>query len=211
MLLNLRNKYSNLPIDEKANVISHGLGLGFALLFSPFLIFSEPHSLQFIGLCIFCFGMCFMFFSSTMYHLANIDHLKNLWNIVDHISIFILIGCTYTPFILYYYNDENGFNFLGLHWTIIISGILFKLIFKTKYEIFSLLLYLILGWMVLFIIKPITENMSPIVQFWLFAGGISYSIGVYFFVKTKLIWHHAIWHIFVILGCAAHFIALLYS
>ena len=101
--------------------------------------------------------------------------------------------------------------FLLLHWIIILFGIGFKLVFQTKYEIVSLSLYLILGWMVLFIYKDITYNMADSVRYWLLGGGISYTIGVYFYVKTHLAWHHAIWHIFVILGCAFHWIALYLS
>ena len=90
-------------------------------------------------------------------------------------------------------------------------GVIFKLIFKARYEIISLVLYLVLGWMVLFIYDEISKNMTDAVKFCLMAGGLSYTIGVFFYVKTSIQWNHAIWHILVILGGAGHFIALLLS
>jgi hemolysin III len=203
--------YSHLSLDEKANVITHGFGLVVAICFTPVLLASENVYLPYLGLCVFSFGMIAMFFCSTFYHLANKDVRKNRWRILDHLSIFILIGSTYTPFILFYFHTDAGMQFLLLHWIIILFGIGFKLVFQTKYEIVSLSLYLILGWMVLFIYKDITYNMADSVRYWLLGGGISYTIGVYFYVKTHLAWHHAIWHIFVILGCAFHWIALYLS
>ncbi|MBK9734991.1 MAG: hemolysin III family protein [Saprospiraceae bacterium] len=211
MKTKLINQYYTLPLDEKANVVTHGIACIFALFLTPVLLMSEPYSIKFWGLFAFSFGMIFMFFSSTMYHLANKDILKNRWRVVDHISIFILIGCTYTPFILYYYYEPQGILFLRIHWLIIIFGIIFKLIFNDKYEIFSLLLYLVLGWMVIIIFESITTSMSSFVKLWLLSGGIFYTVGVIFYIWTKLAWHHAIWHIFVILGCLGHFIALINS
>lgn len=211
MVAHIRSLYVNLSLDEKANVMTHAIGLILAILAAPWLLMSEWQPILILGLAIFVFGMIFMFTSSTCYHLANKDVRKNRWRLVDHLSIFILIGSTYTPFILYYFNTHSGMRFLWLHWIIIVFGIIFKLVFKTRFEIVSLALYLILGWMVLFIYKDITLNMTDTVKFWLIAGGISYTIGVYFYIKTHLAWHHAIWHIFVIFGCAAHYTALYLS
>ncbi|MBK8516463.1 MAG: hemolysin III family protein [Saprospiraceae bacterium] len=86
--LNLITLYRNLNVDEKANVITHGFGLLLTLLLSPFLLFNETKPIQFWGLCVFIFGMVFMFLSSTLYHLSNSDTRKIKWRLVDHISIF---------------------------------------------------------------------------------------------------------------------------
>ncbi|MBK8516464.1 MAG: hemolysin III family protein [Saprospiraceae bacterium] len=124
---------------------------------------------------------------------------------------FFLIGGTYTPFVLYYFNTKEGYAFLLLHWIIIAFGIMFKFIFKTRFEIVSLALYLILGWMVVFVFDEMSRNMPLKVEYWLIAGGLSYTIGVFFYVKTKIPWSHTIWHIFVLMGCAGHFVALFLS
>lgn len=206
----VRSNFAALSLDEKANVWTHGIGLLLALIGIPFLLMHRM-GLDVLALSIFLVGMIIMFFSSSVYHLANKDILKNKWRIVDHISIFLLIGSSYTAFILLYYPTPFGLKFLTAHWVIILFGIFFKLIFKTRFEIVSLSLYLCLGWMVIFIYQDVTANMSPIVENWLLAGSAFYTIGVLFYVQTKLAWHHAIWHIFVILGCASHYFALYLS
>lgn len=203
--------FEKLRPDEKFNVITHGAGLILSLILCPFLLYSEGSDFHFFGLCVFTFGLIFMFFSSTLYHLAHHEDKKFRWRIADHSSIFLLIGGTYTPFIFYYHNTKEGISFLMIHWMIILGGILFKLIFKTKYEIFSLILYLVLGWMVVFIYDEIIANMASVVKFWLIAGGLSYTAGVYFYVRDHVKWHHGIWHIFVIMGSGGHFIALFLS
>jgi len=205
------NLYRNLPVDEKANVLTHGAGLVISVIVTALLAILLPVSIKFWGLTIFGSGLITMFFCSTFYHLANREIRKNRWRILDHISIFILIGCSYTAFILIYFNTPEGIQFLKVHWIIILSGILFKLVFKTKYEIVSLALYLFLGWMVVWLIDDLLVNMPTKVFYWLIAGGLAYTVGVYFYVRTKLAWHHAIWHIFVILGGTGHYIALLIS
>ncbi|MFZ1748538.1 MAG: hemolysin III family protein [Saprospiraceae bacterium] len=209
--VNIKSLYNNLTTDEKANVVTHAFGLLISLLAAPFLIVHRADKLMFVGLIVFMVSMCAMFLSSTLYHLANQEIRKNRYRIMDHISIFLLIGGTYTPFILIYYPTYEGLRFLTIHWFIILFGIVFKLIFKTKYELISLILYIVLGWMVLLIYNEITLNMPKIVNIFLLLGGSAYSIGVYFYVRSKLAWHHPIWHIFVILGCAGHYVALLLS
>jgi hemolysin III len=209
--LNINDLLKKVSQDEKANVITHGFGLLLCILSAPPLLISVQSNIDYIGLVIFIAGMSFMFLCSTFYHLATDESNKNRWRIADHISIFVLIGCTYTPFILIYYNTDDGLFFLKIHWVIIAAGIIFKLIYKTKFEIISLVLYLALGWMVIFIYNDITRNMPLIVNYFLLAGGSFYTIGVIFYINTRLAWHHAIWHIFVILGCAGHYIALYLS
>lgn len=203
--------YRNLPVDEKVNVLTHGAGLVAAFLLTMLLAVFLPVNIKYWGLAIFGAGLITMFFCSTFYHLANKEIRKNRWRILDHISIFILIGCSYTAFILIYLNTPAGIQFLKVHWIIILSGIVFKLIFKTKYEIVSLSLYLFLGWMVVWLKDDLLNNMPSHVLYWLAAGGLAYTVGVYFYVKTRLVWHHAIWHVFVILGGAGHYTALLLS
>jgi hemolysin III len=207
----LKNKYKNLHVEEKANVITHAFGLITCILISPFILATEQSSLQFYGILTFMVGAGFMFLSSTSYHFATDEKQKFTWKIIDHISIFVLIGCSYTAFLLFYFHSSDGLSFLMIHWSIIIGGILFKLIFKDKYEIFSVILYVFLGWMVVIKYNNIITPMHADVKFWLFMGGASYSIGVVFYLIEKLKYNHAIWHIFVLLGFISHCLALAIS
>ena len=210
-MIKLNTHLSLMTQEERANAFTHGIGFGAIIVFSPFLLASQPYSPQFIGLCSFVFGMSFMFFCSTVYHMVIDERRKKIWRTIDHISIYILISCSYTPFILIYYNEPAGLQFLSFHWAMACFGIVFKLFFRERHELLSVIFYLILGWMVIFIFKTMTSNMNEQVKFWLFLGGVSYTLGIIFYMWDSLKWNHAIWHIFVNIGCAGHFIALLIS
>jgi hemolysin III len=143
-----------------------------------------------------------------MYHSRVDVKSKHFWRIVDHISIFLLIGCSYTAYLLIFLKNGVGMNFLKIQWLLIMAGILFKLIFKDRFEYFSLILYLILGWRVIHIFHDVTEKMNFDTKFFLFMGGIAYSIGVVFYAWENLRFNHAIWHLFVLLGSYSHLLAL---
>jgi hemolysin III len=206
--LNLLADYHKVSKDEKANVITHFIGLMMSIIIgAPVLLYIEDYT-QFWALAVFIFGMSFMFFSSTLYHAAWHKKQKKMWHLVDHFSIFILIGCSYSAFIMMYMATDFGYRFLSGFWTLILFGMFFKFIFKEKYETVIVCLYLLLGWLVIAIIKQITYNMKPEVITLLISGGIAYTIGVYFFVHSEKRYYHFIWHIFVMLGCFSHFSAL---
>lgn len=202
--------FSGLNAEEKANVITHGAGLLLIVMLSPVLIFKMIHGANWmlLGSLTFCFGAMFVFFSSTYYHFTQHEKRKQVWRTIDHIAIFFLIGGTYTPFILKFHFTDDGLIFLAVHWAIILCGIIFKIFFTGRLEIISTALYIALGWMVMFIIRPITECMDDTVFFWLIAGGMSYTAGVIFYMWERLPFNHSIWHVFVLGGCMSHFISL---
>ena len=202
--------FSALPAEEKANVITHGLGLLLIILTTPVMIFKflDGSGWLMLGGLSFCFGAAFVFLSSTWYHYTLKESRKKVWRTIDHIAIYFLIGGTYTSFILKFHFNAAGINFLATHWLIIGAGVIFKLFFTGKYDIISTLLYLILGWMVVFIMKPLTQNMDAVVLGWLISGGIFYTVGVIFYLWEKLPYSHGIWHLMVIGGCASHFISI---
>ncbi|MBK9254422.1 MAG: hemolysin III family protein [Saprospiraceae bacterium] len=202
--------FTFLDKEEKANTITHAAGLLLMVLSAPLLInkMIEGGAWLITGGLSFCFGALFVFLSSTFYHLSIHESKKKLWRTIDHIAIFFLIGGTYTPFILKYYPTSDGMKFLALHWILILTGIIFKVFYTGKLEIVSTLMYVFLGWMVVFIYQPITSNMNDNVFMWLMIGGISYTIGVIFYIWEKLPYNHSIWHLFVLGGCFGHYAAL---
>lgn len=200
-----------LPLEEWYNVTTHFAGLIFSLIAIPFLIILSSQGQtagQIVGVIFFCFGLLFMYASSTAYHWAIKDSIKNALKILDHISIFMLIGGSYTAFILTYLNTKQGWIFLAIQWTIISFGILFKIFYTGKYEWLSLLLYLVLGWMVVFIFEEVTLHMSSLTLWLMIVGGASYTIGTIFYAVKKIPFGHAIWHLFVIGGTATHYFSL---
>lgn len=207
----MQHLLSKLSLPEKWNFYSHGVALLLTILFSPLLIikaFSHLSFLQGMGVSVFCLGIAFMYFSSTAYHISISKHIKEKFRRLDHISIFVLISSSYTAFILTFYNEPKGLVFLSVHWLISFLGIILKVFMTGKLEYLSLLLYLVLGWMVVFIYDDISANMSSFSLYLLIAGGLFYTVGVIFYARKKMKYGHAIWHLFVIGGTVTHFLAI---
>ncbi|NNF35278.1 MAG: hemolysin III family protein [Saprospiraceae bacterium] len=209
----IRN-WPHLPVTEKLNVSTHAIGLILAMIGTPLLLIEasiDNDGVVFWCLFIFIVGMVGMYLSSTFYHLALNPEFKKTLRKVDHIAIFGLIGGTYTPFISIYYNKDLGWIFLFILWGIILIGMITKIFRIGKNKILSSILYLILGWMVVLIYKPITSDMSDLVFNWLVIGGLSYTLGVFFYLWKQLKYHHAVWHLFVLGGTFSHFLSIYFS
>lgn len=197
--------------DEYWNVITHGIGLLLVIPGAAFLLLrNDWSSLGWVdlGLSLFCFGLLAVYTASTCYHLAIDEDKKQVWRIIDHIAIYFLIGGSYSAYILKYFAGSEGLGFLAIHWIIIGFGVVFKVFYTGKFEFVSTALYLLLGWMVLTIISPLLAAMPASSFYWILAGGISYSIGVVFYLRTKQVINHAIWHVFVLLGSGCHYLGL---
>jgi hemolysin III len=199
------------PAEERANTITHGLGILFSLVAVPFMIFyaAEKGTASTVwGVSVFGFGMLMVYFSSTIYHAVEHISTKRMLRVWDHISIFLLIGGSYTPLIIKFTDEATAKLFLITMWSIIAVGSVLKLFFTGKYKKIELALYLFLGGMALFIIKPLTANIPPQIFKWILAGGFFYLSGVVFYVWKKLHYHHAVWHCFVLAGTVTHFFAV---
>ena len=200
--------------EEIVNAITHGMGFLAGLVFVPFIIYlayKNSGSMMIFGVSMFSFGLLITYFSSFMYHSVKTKKWKDRWRILDHISIFTLIGGTYFPVVLAYIPFEKGSIFLGIMWLIIFIGSILKIFYTGKYEVISIILYVFLGWMIIFLIKPLISA-TPVDVLWLLlAGGISYIVGIYFYVDKKIKFGHAIWHTFVLGGTTLHFIAIYFT
>jgi hemolysin III len=200
--------------EELANGISHILGVLFCLLAMPIVIetaYRRGDSVTLLSVITFGVGMLLVYTSSTLYHLAKNEKTKRLLNTVDHISIYYLIAGTYTPLMVRYLNHDTTVIFLGVMWFIVAMGTFFKIFYAKRFEFLSMLLYLVMGWMIVFVIKPLWYTVPSVVLAWIFAGGISYTFGVYFFVKGDKQYYHTIWHLFVLLGTVFHYISIFIS
>ncbi len=210
----MKNHRQQTPEEEKINALTHGLGILFTLIALPFLIKKAAGSGAIYGVstvCVFGFGMFATYLSSTVYHAMTDPKVKNRWHICDHISIFLLIGGTYTPVIFRHLAYENAVLFMATMWSIIVLGIVFKLFFTGKMQKLSLLLYVFLGWMIAFVAKPIGQTMSFDVFLWILYGSFAYMTGIVFYVWRSQKYSHAVWHCLVLLGTIAHFWAIYLS
>lgn len=195
-------------------MLTHGFGIVLSIIGSFALIkigIEHWQDYHIIGLILFCSSLLMVYISSTIYHSVKGTWQKYVLQKIDHISIYFLIGGTHTPFVLRYLNNDFGWNYLMALWGLIGIGILYKIFFIKRWKRFSLAFYIFLGWMAIFIIPGMKDEMPVLVFFWIIAGGLLYTMGTLFFAWEKLPYHHAIWHLFVLAGSAGHYFAVYYA
>lgn len=198
-------------IEEKLNYGTHFCGLVFYLFACPYLVYQaalKPNHVSISGLVIYSIGLIAVFSTSSLYHFTKNRELKTKFRTLDHMAIFLLIGGTYTPVVGKYVANPLGAVFLIILWSILIAGIMMKFFFMGRFKTFSIVLYVFLGCMVLFIIKPILENMPDDVFRYILFGGITYLAGVVFYINKRREYTHTLWHLFVLAASIFHFIAV---
>jgi hemolysin III len=199
--------------EELANSLSHGLGLIAALLATPFLI---GHAVRrgeagfIVGVCIFAATMVLLYLASTLYHALPKGRAKQVFRVIEHSAIFLLIAGTYTPFTLGVLRGAWGWTLLGLVWGIAVAGVTLKALNRLTHPILTTSLYLLMGWLIVIAVHPLSERVPASGLLWLIAGGLAYTAGVVFFAfDSRLRYGHFIWHLFVMAGTACHYFAVL--
>ena len=203
------NYYS--PLEEKTNIISHAIGLILsvvALLLMLVRANGSGNILYIVSAGIFGLSMIALYSASTLYHSAKDPKVRARLRINDHATIYILIAGTYTPFTLITLNGWVGWTVFGVSWGMAISGVILKLFFTGRFNVLSTLMYVFMGWIVIFAIKPLVNNLSPEGLFWLIAGGVAYTTGAVIYSVEKIKFNHAIFHLLVLLGSFCHFISV---
>ncbi|MBL5770334.1 hemolysin III family protein [Heyndrickxia sporothermodurans] len=198
--------------EELANSITHGIGAllsvaGLVLL----IIFSSlnGNAWHIISFTIYGITMLFLYMSSTLVHALREGKAKDVFEIFDHSAIYFFIAGTYTPYLLLIVKGWQGWTIFGIVWGLAILGTIFKCFFVKKYLFTSTILYIVMGWGIVTIWKPILMNLSQTGIILLVAGGLIYTIGSIFYMWRGFKYHHAIWHIFVMAGSACHFFGIL--
>ena len=197
--------------EEKWNVGSHALGLVLSVIGAVFLLvkaISSQNIYAIISSVVFSVAMILLYLASTLYHYSSKEKTRQYLRIFDHASIYLLIAGTYTPFTLVTLHGTVGWVIFGITWTMAIGGVILKLFFTGKYNILSTLMYVVMGWNIVFAIVPLIENLTLPGFYWLLAGGIFYSVGAVFFMFDKIKYTHAIFHLFVLAGTICHFFAV---
>jgi len=199
------------PLEEKTNVISHAIGLGLSVI-ALVLLFTrairQGDIWHVVSFSFFGVSLCVLYAASTFYHNAKKPELRSKLRVFDHASIYVLIAGTYTPYTLVTLNGLTGWVIFGISWGLAITGIILKIFFTGKYNFISTLMYVFMGWIIIFAIKPLANRLSSDGIFWLTAGGISYTLGAVIYSIKKIIFNHAIFHIFVLLGSGCHFLSV---
>ncbi|MDV6343958.1 PAQR family membrane homeostasis protein TrhA [Nitrosomonas sp. Is37] len=200
--------------EEIANSISHGIGLVAALVATPFLIM---HAVQhadtgfILGASLFVATMVLLYLASTLYHALPRGKAKRVFKIIEHSAIFLLIAGTYTPFMLGVLRDAWGWILLVIVWSLAAIGVVLKAFDKMHNPIISVSFYLLMGWLILISIYPLYTRIPASGLLWLVAGGVAYTVGVFFFmIDSRLRYGHFIWHLFVMVGTSCHYVAVLW-
>ena len=197
--------------EEKINIITHAIGLLLSVAALVLLIIhasSNGTARHIVSFTIFGASMILLYSASTLYHYSQTPNLRRKLNILDHASIYVLIAGTYTPFTLVTLKGALGWTIFGITWGIALIGIFLKLFYTGKYDKISTIAYVAMGWIIIFAVKPLIENLPLNGLYWLLAGGVFYTIGAVLYGIKKVKFNHAIFHIFVLLGSFSHFMAI---
>jgi hemolysin III len=193
--------------EEKLNAISHAIGALFGIAALVLLIVFNTHKSDWSLFSIIVYGISIiiLFSASTLYHAVKGEKRKHYFRIVDHISIYLLIAGTYTPVCLISLEQSHGYTLFWVVWSIAVFGVILKLFFTGRFEVFSTLLYLIMGWLIIFDFSNLSNAIGSNGILFLFAGGLSYTVGIIFYAIHKIPFNHVIWHLFVLAGAIFHF------
>jgi len=198
---------------EKLNSVSHLVGaalasVGLGALITVGIQSGDPWVL--FSFSVFGMTMVLLYTMSTLYHSFKPAGLKRLFKIFDHISIYLLIAGTYTPLSLISLRDGNGWLIMSIVWGLALIGIASEIYLSGRaVKIVQLFIYLGMGWACIFDLASLKAELSDTGLYWLAAGGLVYTLGVFFYIldHTKYMIHsHGIWHFFVLVGSICHFI-----
>ncbi len=194
--------------EERLNVISHGLGAGLAVIGSLLLLMQNGHRTPYATFSLVVYGasLIAMFSASAWYHAVKDRTLKRRLRILDHINIYLLIAGTYTPVVLISLVDGNGWTIFYAVWAIALFGSVLKLFFTGRFEWFSLMLYLGMGWLIVLDFPGLLQGTTALGKTLLFLGGAFYTVGIVFYAWQGFRYNHFIWHLFVLMGAFSHWL-----
>lgn len=198
-------------LEEKLNAYSHALGIILAAIGGILLFENDLGAIPFMkgGITVYVVSLLLLFTASTIYHAVENPKLKKKLRILDHISIYYLIAGTYTPVCLSILLPSKGWLLFYLVWGIALFGTVLKIFFTGRFEVFSLVLYGVMGWLIVIDLPYLLEHMSSSGLLYLAAGGAFYTIGILFYAVKKIPYNHLIWHFFVLGGAIAHWFLVL--
>ncbi len=208
---NLRTETGPTRPEELANSISHGVGFVAAAIAIPILIVTAVRrgdAEVVVGASVFGSVTLILYLTSCIYHALHPGPAKRLFQILDHVAIFLMIAGSYTPFTLGILGGGWGWTLLGAVWTLALAGIAMKIVLGTRWPILSVSLYLAMGWLAIIAIKPLSAALPPDGLAWIVAGGLAYTVGVIFFAAERVRYAHFVWHLFVIGGSVCHYVAV---
>ena len=199
--------------EERLNIITHGIGFLLSIVALVLLVVNAARygtARHITSFAIFGASLIVLYAASTFYHYAKNPDLRIKLNILDHAAIYVLIAGTYTPFTLVVLKGWVGWTIFGISWGLALIGIVFKVFSFGNIDRFSTIAYVLMGWVIIFAIKPLIDGLPLKGLLWLFGGGLAYSFGALLYSFKKLRFNHALFHVFVLLGSFCHFMAVFF-
>lgn len=196
--------------EEYYNTLTHFAGWVLGLIILPFLIMeaqTSGDSRTVIGMVLFSLGWMMVYTASTLYHYYYGGKRREVLRKIDHISIYFLIAGSHAAFLLPFIETFHSKLMMCILWSLVLAGTLYKIFASGKFPLFSLVLYLAMGWLGIITIWPMLSVFDSSIVIWIAAGGIFYTAGAYFYNQKTKHFSHAIWHVFVLLGSISHYIA----
>lgn len=196
---------------ERLNSITHLLGSVFAIIGLIVLVIraalaGDPWKI--ISFSIFGITLVVLYTSSTLYHSIH-GASKKLLQKIDHSAIYLLIAGSYTPFTLVTLRGAWGWSLFGVVWGLAVIGILQDVLFAKRKHILSVVIYLMMGWIAMVAVRPLSQALSGAGMILLVAGGLFYTIGIVFYaLDKKFVYSHGIWHLFVLAGSVCHYFTI---
>ena len=205
-----------LIVNEIFNAITHGIGFGLSIAGLVILLVKGAKlgsAIHVVSYAIYGSAMILLFLFSTLFHSLIFTKARKVFQVFDHVSIFLLIAGSYTPFCLLSIKGWLGWLLFALIWLIAIIGIVYKSITLHKVKQlshFSTIVYIIMGWLCVIAFKPLVNSLGTIGTWLLALGGISYTIGAFFYSLKNVRFMHVVWHLFVMLGAILIYFSVLY-
>jgi hemolysin III len=205
------NSYS--IAEEAFHALSHGAGVLLSIAGLSWMLFvsieaADPWRVS--ASVVYGISLIALFLASTVYHALHQSRHRQLFKLFDHCAIYLLIAGTYTPFLLVAMRTTTGWWLFGAIWTLATLGILSKIWFRHRFPKVALAGYLVMGWLIVLAAPQVAAAVGPDGMAWLVAGGLSYTVGAAFYASKRMVFSHAIWHVFVLVGGICHFLAVIW-
>lgn len=201
-------------VTQYANILAPGIGFVLSIPGLVLLLMAASRygtAWHVVSSAIYGSSLILSYAAFTLYHIFKFHaRWSDLFRILDHSTIYLLIAGTYTPFTLIYLRGNWGWTLFGAVWGLTLAGVVFKVFFVHRFKVLAPLIYLGMGWLIIFAIEPAVALIPRPALNLLVAGGLAYSFGLIFYAWKKLLFHHAIWHLFVFAGSLLHYLAVLW-
>jgi len=200
--------------EEIAHAVTHGLGLLLSVVACSVLVILAAQRgtvWHITGVAVFGASLIVLYAASTLYHALTHTKAKRVFKFLDYSAIYLLIAGTYTPFTLVTLRGGWGWTLFGLAWGLAITGAVLEVVTRRKYKAMSMAFYLGMGWLLVIAIKPLASSLGTRELILLAVGGVAYTGGAALYALGKFKYHHAIWHVLVLVGSFCHFLAVMYA